>query len=443
VTNRRNFIAGSMATVGAALMGGVPRPAQAAAASELAMAAREAWLYSVPLVELAAVRQRLLAARPANAWKHNRDLTDVTTQKVTSPNNDTIYSNMFLDLRRGPVTITLPPSGSRYLSVQLVDMFSNNIAVLGTRTTGANGGRFVVAGPNAKAPAGAIRAPSDWVFVLARTLIDGVDDLPGGRAVQDGLAVEGAAGEAVAYKVPKRSDDWNAFFAGVGELLLETPPPATDQAVLERIAAIGLGRNGFRPRAFSTADEAQIRRGVEEARRIAGQIALGIETRDGWSYPPFNIGRFEQDYEFRAQIAVSGLFALPLEEAYYTRSSPDTPDSLFHGDDYHLRFAGDALPPVDAFWSLTLYEAAADGQFWFTANPLNRYAIGDRTAGLKRGPDGSIDVWISRRDPGAERRSNWLPAPASGPFMLSMRAYLPGRPLLTGEYRYPAVRALG
>jgi hypothetical protein len=322
-------------------------------------------------------------------------------------------------------------------------MYTNTVAVLGTRTTGGDGGRFIVAGPHGDAPVNAIRTPSDWAFVLARALVDGPSDVAAVRAVQDGLAIKGAAGPAPTIAVPARDAPWRDYFAGAAALIAESPPPVTDDALFDRIAPLGLTRSGFRPPDFPAEAIREIEAGIADARAIAAQSQLGKLTKDGWAYPPWNLGRFEQDYEFRAQIAVSGLFALPLEEAFYARSTGDAPDGLFHGDRYHLHFAPDALPPVDGFWSMTLYEATGDGQFFFTPNPIERYAIGDRTEGLVRNSDGSIDIWIARQDPGPARRANWLPAPEAKPFVLSMRAYVPQAPLLNGVYHFPPLARYG
>lgn len=411
-------------------------------AMSLAAMAREAWLYAVPLIEVANVRGRIVSKGPANAFVHHRNLTNTKTQRVTSPNNDTIYSHAMLDLRTGPVTLSLPAAGARYFSLQLVDMYTNNLAVLGTRTTGGGGGRFVIAGPTGDAPPGAIRAPQDWVFALARTLVDGPTDLAAARAVQDGLAIVGEVGKRPAIDVPARNAPWSDFLGGAGALIKESPPPATDDALLERIAPLGLSRTGFRRPDFSDAEIEEIESGMAGARSFASRVQLGKQVVNGWAYPPRNLGRFEQDYGFRAQIAVGGLFALPVEEALYTRSVSDTEDGLFHGNAYHLHFPAGALPPVDAFWSMTLYEATEDGQFFFTPNSIDRFAIGDRTPGLVRQTDGSLDIWIARADPGSERRSNWLPAPQSRPFVLTTRAYLPHQAMLNGDYRFPAVQPL-
>jgi hypothetical protein len=160
---------------------------------------------------------------------------------------------------------------------------------------------------------------------------------------------------------------------------------------------------------------------------------------DGWSYPAARLGDFGQDYGYRAGVALAGLAALPPVEAMYMRPQGPLPRDLFDGArTWRLTFPSGQPLPVNSFWSLSLYEATPEGQFFFTDNALNRYAIGDRTAGLKTNEDGSLDIWIGHADPGDERRSNWLPAP-DGPFALFMRAYLPKAELLDGRYRLPPI----
>lgn len=137
-------------------------------------------------------------------------------------------------------------------------------------------------------------------------------------------------------------------------------------------------------------------------------------------------------------MALAGLGALPRAEAMYLRAAGDDDTGVFNGDGLY-RLSLPARMPLDAFWSLSMYERTADGQFFFTDNPLHRYAIGDRTQGLKRNADGSVDLWIGRGDPGGERTANWLPAPKAGPFGLFLRCYLPRPELLDGRWRAPAV----
>lgn len=435
---RREFMQGA-----SAFFAGMLAPCAVSARTvSLRAAAREAWLYLLPLVEVAAVRARVLGTEPPNRFLHQRELTTVATQRVTAPNNDTLYSRTFVDLTDGPVALILPAAGDRYLSVALIDMYTNNLAVLGTRTTGGNGGRVLILGPGQPVPAGAIVAPSRALFALARTLVAGPGDLADARAVQAEIRLEGPPTRRQWAAPPARDAPWRDYFASAGRLLAETGAPVTDSAFFERSAAIGLSRSGFAAREFSPAEAAEIEAGVAEARALVAQPRGGLYPAGGWLYPRPNLGRFEQDYDYRAQIALTGLFALPLDEAVYTRSVGDRPDGLLHGDGYRLHFAADRLPPVDGFWSVTAYEATAAGQLFFTPNAIDRYSIGNRTDGLRRNADGSLDIWITRTDPGPARRANWLPAPRVAPFMLSLRAYLPRAELSAGTYHLPPLRRL-
>lgn len=404
----------------------------------LRAAAREAWLYTLPLIEVATTRTRE-AGRGAvpNQFSHVRTLADHRMRLVTTPNNDTLYSSAQLDLGAGPIMLTIPPAGDRYLSVALMDAYTNNFVILGTRTTGPDGGRFRLVGPNdaAEGP-DVVRSPTRHVWMLARVLVDGPDDLEAARAVQAGLSIQGPPGDPFVQEA-RRSAPWQEYFASADRLLALDPPPVTDRALLRRIAPLGLGEGRFDAAAFSAEEEAAIAAGVAEAqgllRRAGGLAANGTE---GWSYPDPTLGDFGQSYIYRAAVAVAGLAALPPAEAMYMRAIGEA-GPLFDGNrDWVLHFPPDRLIPVDSFWSLSLYEATEDGNFFFTENPLGRFAIGDRTPGLKHDADGGLTLRIGHRQP--EDASNWLPAPA-GPFALFMRAYLPQRALLTGQYRLPAV----
>jgi hypothetical protein len=412
--------------------------------NDLQDAAREAWLYALPLIEVATTRARGQALGHAmGVFAHVRNLANHRHRAVTTPNNDTLYSTAQIDLSAGPVTITLPAAGERYFSLALMDSYTNNFAILGTRTTGPDGGTFRLIGPGEAASAGGnvVRAPTDHVWALARILVDGPHDLEAARAVQAGLSMQGPASVAPGPFAP-RSAPWADYFASAAALMAANPPPAMDLALLRRIAPLGLAE-GFDPARFSAAQVAEVEAGIEQARRDARKGGLGGSNFvQGWSYPSARLGDFDQDYGYRAAVALSGLAALPPAEAMYMRAQGDLPGNLFDGGKtWRLHFPADGHLPVNSFWSLSLYEATADGQFFFTDNPLDRYAIGDRTPGLTHNPDGSLDIWMGHADPGPERRANWLPAPA-GPFALFMRAYLPKPELLDGEFRLPEIQTV-
>jgi len=403
----------------------------------LTEAARAAWLYALPLVEVASARSRgFPVAGPMNSFGHMAELADHNARAITTPNNDTLYSSAQLDLSKGPVSLTLPPSGDRYLSVALMDAYTNNFAILGTRTTGVKGGTFRLVGPlDAAEGPNVIRAPTRHVWALARVLVDGPHDLAEARRVQAGLQIQGPSAESPAAH-GAREADWPEYFAGVARLLRDNPPPVTDRAAMEVMAPLGLG--DFDPGRFSPAEAEAIAAGVAQA-RLDVRRGGGPGFVEGWSYPQAQLGNFGEHYGYRASVALGGLAALPPVEAMYMRAKGPMPRALFDGnEDWVLHFPADRMLPVQSFWSLSLYEATADGQFFFTDNPLDRYAIGDRTPGLALNADGSLDIWIGNRSPGPERESNWLPAPA-GPFALFIRAYLPKPELLDGRYRLPQV----
>jgi hypothetical protein len=436
--NRRELLAF------ASLAGLVPAARAFAAAGDLRTAAREAFLYGLPLIEMAAARQRMLHetgdGQPAglNAFKPTRDLVGPKNRTITTPNNDTLYSNACLDLTKGPVTLTVPPC-DRYWSVAVMNMYSANDAILGTRTTGAGGGRYTIVGPGQTGSGpNIVRCATPHAWVLARILSDGPADLAAAHRLQDGFTLNGPpVAEPPAYAT--RKSPWKDYFSSVQQLLVADPPPAEDGVAFRRMAALGLKPAGrFDPSKFDAAAIREIEAGIAEAmpsavRRSAPNVV------QGWTYPRDDIGVWGQDYDFRAVVALVGLAALPPAEAMYLRPVGDGGPGTMLGGAYRLSFAAGRLPPVDSFWSITMYEATADGQFFLTENRLNRYSIGDRTPGLKKNPDGSLDIWIGRADPGGDKTANWLPAPAQGPFTISLRAYLPKSELLDGHWRAPAL----
>lgn len=436
--NRRELLA-VVAAIGAI------GPARAWAASgDLKAAAREAWLYGLPLIEMAATRARSLSGqgnRPdgINRFGHARELAGPKTRAVTTPNNDTLYSSAWLDLTKGPVTLTAPPTGDRYISIAGMNMFTDNDFVLGTRTSGGAGGRYTIVGPGqAGSGPNVVRLTTPHGWLLARILVDGQDDLPAVHRIQDGLILKGPAGLAPPPAYATRQSPPLEYFASVAELLKNDPPPATDGALFAGVAPLGLTAAGaFEPKRFDAAALAEIKAGVAEARLALMAVRPGAAV-DGWSYPRSTLGFYNQDYRFRAAVALMGLAALPPAEAMYMQPALPGSGRMIDGPGpWKLHFPAGRLPPVDAFWSLTMYEATPDGQFFLVDNPVGRYAIGDRTPGLKTAADGSLTLWIARADPGGERSANWLPAPASGPFSLSLRAYLPKEDLRDGRYRLP------
>lgn len=436
-----------VATLGAF---GVLSGRTASAQRGLEQDAFNAWLYVLPLIEMAGARARLSEwgpngrGVPCNMVVHAPGLAGPQSRAITAPNRDTIYSTAGIDLTKGPVTMQLPATGRRYFSVQVMDMYTNSSVVVGTRTTGGSAATYRLIGPQDKARDDhdlRLGTPHGWL--LTRTLADGDSDLGAAQRIQKAFTLSGPPiSPTLGYAT--RKSDWPAYFRSAASLLESDPPTfkagydAFDR--LRRASQIAGKSGDFDRASYGAADARAIDAGVTRARALAQGSGGDRNFTGGWSYPRADLGDFGDDYIYRAAVAVAGLGALPVKEAMYMRPASDNGTALFRGDGLY-RLSLDKPVPVAGFWSLTMYEATQDGQYFFTQNPLGRYAIGDRTAGLVKKPNGGVDIWIGRHDPGSERRANWLPAPQSGPFALTLRAYLPGRELLDGSYRLPAIVA--
>jgi hypothetical protein len=218
-------------------------------------------------------------------------------------------------------------------------------------------------------------------------------------------------------------------------MLAENPPPAADKRVLDRIAEVGIGPVAAPLNVALQATWSERFNGVREA--FAANAARRGRAIDGWSYPPPDIGRFGTDYVTRAEVALSSFLANVREEDVALVGVTDRSGApLVPRQAYRLRLP--ARMPVDAFWSLSMYEAEPDGRLYFADNPLHRYAIGDRSPGLRRSRDGSVEIRIAGDPPEDASDGNWLPAP-SGPWRLILRNYQPRPELLDGRFRYPAL----
>ena len=451
--SRRDIIAGIGAMTGLAAAG--IEPTAAGPNDRVA----EAFVYTFPLYEMHRTRQTAVlglgkasgTARP-NAFTHRRTLIDASYRRVTTPNNDTLYSSAWLDLAGGPLVLSVPDTGGRYYSLAFMDMYTNNFAYVGRRETGTRPGRYLIVGPDWKGTGTGgmpvIKSPTCAVWLLGRILVDGPDDLPAVHAIQDALRLESARGDsggAMAGSAmderppPANPGDAAAYFALVNRLLALYPPPARDAGLLQSWRPAGIGP-GLTP------DPGTLAAGFEAGRqRVYDRSAPLGRTVDGWQYPPLSLGDFGTDFLLRARVALVGLAALSPAEAYYLMGNVDRGGApLTGGRAYVLRFQSGRLPPVDAFWSLTMYEVQSDGRAYFVDHPSQRYALGDRSRGLERDPDGGLTLYL-QPDPPAEpkRRANWLPAPAAGRMRLALRFYQPRAEILDGRWRAPPIEPAG
>lgn len=424
----------------AVLLTGVSR-VRASMTAGLSETADAAYTFAAPLIEMAKVRARAFGSgvRPG-MFVGRADLATPKQRTVTMPNNDTVYASAFVDLRGGPAVFTVPSSPGRYASLQVMDFYSNNIAVESPRTGAQDGKTLRVVGPGHAAGPGDVISPTPWLWALGRVVVDGPHDLPAAIAVRDRFKVQSAASDTPPAEPPKDASAL-AVLAAAHALMQENPPGAPDAAMVRSFASLGVGpAETFDPGRFDATALAQITEGVERAQRRARDPHSSGQLRDGWMYNDPRTGIFGSDYVLRAAVATFGLAALPPQEAAYLRAAAPGGELEFDGaGPWVLHFPARHLPPVNAFWSATIYTATPTGQYFLVDNPIARYSIGDRTPGLAWNPDRSLDIWIARQDPGDARRANWLPAPAAGPFAIILRAYLPKRELLDGTYSVPRI----
>lgn len=426
---------------------------------------KEAYLYLYPLVMMDVTRKVMTNVEPGkkpgvgpmNAFAHAREYPPVDFRDVVRPNFDTLYSAAWLDLSKEPIVMSAPDTKGRYYLLPLLDMWSDVFAAPGARTSGTNAAHYAITPPNwrGKLPKGVerIEAPTPFVWVLGRTQTNGPKDYEAVHAVQDGYRLSplsrfGKPARPVAFKLDPSVDmktppmaqvdemPADKFFAYGAELMKANPPHITDWSQIARLKRIGIEPG----KSFDTAKTASVKSALDKARIDALDLmktkkATLARVVNGWQMNTDTMGVYGDYYLKRAIIAQQGLGANQPEDAIYPFNLADSDGKPLKGENnYVMHFARSDLPPVGAFWSLTMY----DDQGFQIANAINRFAIGDRDA-LKYGADGSLDIYIQHANPGAEKESNWLPAPASGGANITMRLYAPKPEALDGRWAPPAI----
>lgn len=432
---------------------------------EVAARAAEAYTYFYPLVTMDVTRtvftqpgeSTVIGRGPTNTLAHARAFPDADFRAVVAPNFDTLYSSAWLDLSGGPLVLDVPYSGGRYYLLPLLDMWTNAFAVPGKRTTGTAAARFLIAPPGwaGEVPDGATRidAPTSHIWLIGRVQTNGPADYTAVREFQDGLRLTTLDGEAPSTALPASvapegldlSEEPLAivnglpavdYFAYAARLLAEHPPQVTDFSALARLGALGIVRGAkFDADAFDDDQRAALERGAEDARRRHDRaITTMARIANGWAMNTDTMGVYGDFYLKRAAVSVVGLGANQPEDAIYPIAVGDATGRPMVGErDYVQRFERGQLPPVDAFWSVTMY----DHDSFQAPNPLNRFALGDRDD-LHYGADGSLELYYGPTDPGGEKSANWLPAPA-GPLRIIMRLYAPRPEALDGRWNPPAI----
>jgi hypothetical protein len=426
----------------------------------------EAYTYFYPMVLMDVTRRqavnveagKAIGRGPMNAFTHVPELPSADFRDVVRPNFDTLYSIAWLDLAKEPMAVTVPDTLGRYYMLPMLDMWTDVFACPGKRTTGTGAGHFAVVPPGwqGKAPEGVQRidAPTPFVWIIGRTQTNGAKDYAAVHKVQTGYTITplsqlGKAPQPVTATVDPMVDmktppmtqvntmAAGTYFAYAAELLKVNPPHITDQPIVARMQRIGIepGKSFDLGKA-----DAAVKRGLERAapealKAMHAKIPTLARVVNGWQMNTDTMGVYGNYYLKRAIVALVGLGANLPEDAVYPLNIGDADGKPLTGaNEYVLHFGKNEIPPANAFWSVTLYDK--DG--FPTANDLKRNALGDRDA-LKLNADGSVDLYIQHTSPGAEKESNWLPAPTAD-FNLTMRVYSPKVEVTDGRWAPPPVR---
>jgi hypothetical protein len=424
-----------------------PDPVVPAAPAMLETAAdeegvRQAFLFGFPVFQMALTRA--YAEKTAqkdgrtivNRFGHRRHLAGPADRAVTTPNNDTIASAAWLDLSSGPVVLSTPSLPGRYHSVALLDLFTDNFRILGSRD-GGEGGKFFITGPawEGKVPQGLahVSSPTNDVWAIVRILVTSRADLPSANAAQSEFSLTPYGSEArLAAPEPDGSEDPAGFLDVVNEMLGRGPLPPYQSRRAKMLASFGIrpGKSG----AFLELDPKVRQIWLKKFSSMKQDLRNGIDqfssVQNGWTKPDANIGKFGVNDGYRASIALTGLAALPEEEAIYL-------SILKNGSKcYTLAVPRDIPVKSGGFWSLTLYEQTPEGRQYLFKNPIHKYSIGDRSPDVQRDAHGNIDIFICHEQRGAK---NWLPSP-SGNYGLTFRIYLPLQSVREGRWSLPALQ---
>jgi hypothetical protein len=429
-------------------------------ASSLAL---QAFIYGFPYVYSAQCRykwtndprdpEHVPYSSVGHFW-HAPGVLDAKYQDGGCPNNDTLYSVSWVDLSAEPVLLSHPDMGDRYFSFELAGMTSDNFDYVGQRATGSDAATFALVGPDwsGELPAG-VRAlqpsPTPWILCLGRTLVDGQADVP---VVQELISqyrlTPLSDWETPDVERPERrdvinpvemSDDPLGPWKTLNAVLAENPPPDHHEVVLRQFAGIGVGP-GLDPEQQPEIVRNALTMAAMTGTKLLQQHFLSgawATVVNGWRYPPPSEGRAGDDFLVRAAAqSLAGIVANDPVEAVYLVNMADVDGRPLSGSSrYELTFGGDELPPVDSFWSLTMYKADMN----LVPNSADRYAIGDRTPGLERSSDGGVTIRLQTSAPDTHQ-ANWLPCPPEGTWFVILRLYRPHPEVVNATWECPGIQ---
>ena len=431
--------------------------------AELREIIKEAYVYGFPMVDSYRIQHSYFIdpGHPEykGAWNEVHNVARVFTPQdkaIQTPNSDTPYSFLGADLRAEPLVISVPAIRDRYYSLQFIDMYTHNFAYVGSRATGSDAGHYLLAGPGwqGRVPHGiksVIRSETDLAFILYRTQLFGSDDLDAVKKIQAQYRAQPlsryagtapAATQSAAFVKPLSAEAQKSspeFFGILNFLLQFAPTHPSETALMTRFARAGIGAGRpFEVAALTPGQREAVQQGMSDAwAEFAQYKATQIDTGRKSSADGFGTREFlRNDYLARMSSAVLGIYGNSKEEANYPAYFTDSQGKPLDGasNRYTVRFEPGRLPPVNSFWSLTMYELPAS---LLTENPIDRYLIDSpMEPELVRDADGGITLYVQHESPGEDKKANWLPAP-KGPFFMIMRQYWPKPEALDGTWKAP------
>jgi hypothetical protein len=424
---------------------------------------KEAYIYGFPIVDNYRIQHAYWVDKtnpeykgPWNQIWNSARLFSPADKAIQTPNSDTLYSFIGADLRAEPLVLTVPAiEKERYFSVQLIDYYTFNFDYIGTRATGNGGGSFLLAGPGWKGatPNGVkkvFRCETELAFPGYRTQLFNPDDIDNVRKVQAGYKVEtlsaflGQRAPKVAPAIdfikpltPAEEKTSPQFFNILNFVLQFCPTVPSEQALMARFAKIGVGAGKtFDASKLSPEMKTAVEQGMADAWGAFAGLKKDFEERKLSSGDVFGSRQsLKNNYLYRMGAAVLGIYGNSKQEALYPAYYLDaTKQKLDGANRYNMRFARGQLPPLNAFWSLTMYD---EPQSLLVENPINRYLINSpMLPQLKRDADGGLTLVIQNESPGKDKEANWLPAP-KGPFSMIMRLYWPKEAAVEGKWERP------
>jgi hypothetical protein len=413
--------------------------------------AEEGFIYALPIVMNYAVMYEYAVDRDSGQFKapfnQINNEARVFTYKDTAiitPNSDTPYSLVWLDLRAEPIVLSVPEvEKSRYYSVMLCDGNTYNYGYIGSRATGSEAGDYLVAGPDWKGdtPSGikkVFRSTTQFSLAAYRTQLFNPDDMPNVVKIQSGYKLQplsqylgqtpSAAAPVVSFPKINAEMVKTGFFDYLGFALQFAPAGPEEKEIRAKLARLGISAGKkFDFKDLSPELQAQVALGMKDGEaKIDQYLESGQKNINGWKVGSFfgDSAFFNGDWLKRAAAAKGGIYGNDAVEAMYPMTKTLADGEVLDGSkhSYTLTFAADQFPPVNAFWSVTMYDGKTQ---LLIENPINRYLINSpMLLGMKKNADGSLTLYIQKDNPGADKESNWLPAP-NDLIYLVMRLYWP------------------